>query len=573
MAKDTARYRDVMRHRNFRLLVTAFLVDQVGSWAYNVVLIVWTFDRTHSPTWIAAATASGWVPRMVCSAYAGVLADRYERTRVMLVSSLASFLAMSGVALVVARGGPPALALALGAVACSFATGYRPAAGAIVPEIVTERELVTANAVFGGLENLVVVLGPGIGGLLLLAGSPAAGITLNALSFLAAALLVVRLDVRSRGDAGAAGEHVLAQLAAGVRALREVPTVLVLVVFCYLDSAVYGAATVIYVPLSERLGTGSTGYSYLIAGTSLGGVLLAAMANRFSASPRLAPIILVGMLMLALPFAVTAGVDSPALAFALQVVSGGGMLVVDILAVTALQRDLPGQVLSRVLGLFEAGVPAALLMSSFICATILHAFGLNAALLAIGLGFSAATVLGIWPLLRTDRRAMAAVRALTPRVALLESLDLFTGASRMTLERLARSATEVNALAGVTLIREGDEADALWVLVSGEVAVSARGEAAYARRLRTMPAGSYFGEIGLLRGLRRTATVRTLVDSNLLRIDGDDFLDAIQGAGVSRSLMSQSSARLARSHPALASQLTVVLPHQRQPSDTTLNVT
>jgi CRP-like cAMP-binding protein len=50
----------------------------------------------------------------------------------------------------------------------------------------------------------------------------------------------------------------------------------------------------------------------------------------------------------------------------------------------------------------------------------------------------------------------------------------------------------------------------------------------------------------------RTATVRTLEPSTLLRIDGPDFLDAVQGAGVSTSLLSQSSARLARSHPRLA---------------------
>ena len=52
MADGRGRYRDVLRVHDFRLLVIAFFVDQVGSWAYNVVLIVWVFDKTHSPTWI-----------------------------------------------------------------------------------------------------------------------------------------------------------------------------------------------------------------------------------------------------------------------------------------------------------------------------------------------------------------------------------------------------------------------------------------------------------------------------------------------------------------------------------------
>jgi MFS family permease len=549
-----------MRHRDFRLLIAAFLIDQVGSWASNVVLIVWVFDRTHSPTWIAATTAAGWVPRLVFSVYAGVLADRHERTTVMLSSALLSFVAMAGLATVVASNGPVILALALAAVAATFASGYRPAAGAVIPEVVGESDLIPANAIFGALESLVVVLGPGIGGLLLLAGSPAAGITLNALSFLAAALIVVRLKVRSRGNAGAAGESVLAQLGAGFGALRRERVALVLVIFCCLDSMVYAASTVIYVPLSERLGTGPEGYSYLIAGASLGGVLAAGLANRFSAARRLAPVILAGMFMLALPFAATAAVHSAVPAFLLQTVAGAGMIIVDVLAVTALQRDLPREVLSRVFGIFESAVPGALLVASFITAVILRHVGLTKTLLAIGFGFSAAAVLGIGPILRADRNSLAVVRALEPRVALLQSLDLFSGASRSTLERLARSAAEVTMAPGTIVVREGDDADALWVLEAGEVAVSARGEAAHARRLRTMAAPSYVGEIGLLRGLPRTATVRTLGECKLLRIGADDFFAALQGAAVSSSLLAQSAARLARSHPRLSSTAPVVVP-------------
>ena len=52
----------------------------------------------------------------------------------------------------------------------------------------------------------------------------------------------------------------------GVRALAAQPLAIAVVLFCALDSAVYGAASVLYVPLSVRLGTGPNGYSYLLAG-------------------------------------------------------------------------------------------------------------------------------------------------------------------------------------------------------------------------------------------------------------------------------------------------------------------
>jgi MFS family permease len=75
------------------MMLTAFLIDQIGSWAYNVVLIVYVYDGTGSATWIAATTAAGWVPRILFSAYAGVLADRFERTRTLLVSAALPFAA------------------------------------------------------------------------------------------------------------------------------------------------------------------------------------------------------------------------------------------------------------------------------------------------------------------------------------------------------------------------------------------------------------------------------------------------------------------------------------------------
>jgi CRP-like cAMP-binding protein/predicted MFS family arabinose efflux permease len=546
------------------VLTGAFLVDSIGGWACSIVLIVWVFDQTHSPTWVAATTAAGWLPRAVFSLYAGVLADRYERTQVMLASALLAFLATAALTLVVAANGPVVAALLCQAAGSIVYSGYRPAAQAVLPDVVGERDLVSANALFGALENLVVVVGPGLGGLLLVVGSPAAGVAVNALSFLGAALLVVRLNVRSRGDAGRAGESLARQLADGFNALVQRRIALVLVVFCCLDSGVYAASTIVNVPLSNHLGTGDNGYSYLVAAFALGGVVAAGVANKLSASLRLAPVILIGMFALAMPFALVSLVDNPFLAFAILSVSGAGMILVDVLAITALQREVPGEVQSRVFGIFESAVVASILVASFITAAVIEWIGLRGTLVAIGFGFSAAAVLGIGPVLKADRRSMARMRALAPRIAILESLGLFAGASRATLERLASAAAESVAVDGQTVIREGDTADALWVLTEGSVAVSAMGEGQRARRLRVMQAPTYFGEIGLLRGLPRTATVRTLSDCTLLRIDADAFFAAVQGAGVSSSMLSQSAARLARTHPRLsAASEPVVIPAQR----------
>jgi MFS family permease len=541
-ASPRGRYRDALRQHDFALLALASLVDQIGSWSYSVIIAVDVYERTHSTIWLAALTASRWSVGLVLSGYGGVIADRYERTRVMIVSALLSGVVMCGIAVSVGVGGPvwPLLVLtALGAVASA---PYQPAAGALTPEVVAEKDLAAANALFATLESLVVVLGPAFGGLLLVAGSAVAGVAINAATFFAAAAILSRLRVSSRGSA-AAGGALVTQWLVGFRALASHQVALALVAFCALDSMVYGASTVIYAPLSVRLGTGATGYSYLLAGSALGGVLAAAVANRLSALPRLAPVIMASIALQGLPFAATVLVHSPSAAFVLQVVSGVGMVVVDVLAITALQRDLDGGVLSRVLGSFEAIITAAILFSSFVMAAVVAQHGVETALVITGIGVPLLAMVGLPLLVRGDRAAAAEVALLEPRVALLSRLDLFPSTGRAVLERLARAADEQHLPARTVVISEGATADALWVLVSGSLTVRAKGDAPVARQLPVVTAPGYVGELGLVRGIPRTATVRTREDSVLLRIDGQVFLDALDAAPPTATFISLTGTR------------------------------
>ena len=549
-ARDTgktaahSRYRDALRHRDLRLLIASFVVDQIGSWSYIVVISVYIFDRTHSTQWLAAAGVCRWLPGLLLASYGGVIADRYERTTVLIVSALVSAVLMSGIAVVVAANGPVGLILALLALSAVALVPYLPAAGALTPEIVGEKDLAAANSIFSALENLVVVVGPGIGGLLLLTGQPVVAVAINAASFAISAGIIARLRAHSRG--GATDGNALKQLAAGLKALGAQPVALAIILFCALDSAVYGASTVLYVPLSVRLGTGPNGYSYLLAGAALGGVLGAGLANRLSGTARLAPVMMGALCLQALPFLATVPVRWPALACALQVVSGAGMVIVDVLAITSLQRDMPRNVLSRVLGVFETLVLGGILLGSLAAGVLLAHADVTVVLIAVGVGVPVIATVGLPTLLRADRGSAAVAERLRPRVELLSALDLLAGADRSTLERLAAAAEEVVLPPGRVVMREGDKPDDLWVLVQGELSVCATGGGLVTRELAPVTAPGYVGELGLLHNIPRTATVRTRRESTLLRIDGREFLAALQSSRPSPSLLSVAGVRMAR---------------------------
>ena len=542
-AAARGRYRAALRHRDLRLLIASFLIDQLGSWSYSVVIVVYVFDRTHSTQWLALAAICRWGPALLLASYGGVIADRYQRITVMIISALASAAVMAGMTAVVATNAPVFLVLLISVLSAVAAAPYRPAAGALTPEVAGERDLAAANAIFSALENLVVVVGPGVGGLLLLTGRPAVGVAINAASYVVSAAVIARLKVRSVGG-GAEDGNALQQLMTGLRALGAQKVALAIMLFCALDSAVYGASSVLYVPLSIKLGTGPTGYSYLLAGSALGGLLGAGLANRLSGTARLAPVIMGSICLQTLPFLATVPVHLPALGFALQVVSGMGMVIVDVLAITSLQRDLPGDVLSRVLGVFDSLVLAGIMLASLAAGVLLAHVHVDVALIAVGLGFPALGLIGVPTLLRADSTSAAVAKRLRPTVELLSRLDLLADASRSTLERLAEAAQEVTLPVGQVVLTEGEEADALWILTRGELSVSVGHDGLEPRQLPPVTAPGYVGELGLLHGIARTATISTLTDCTLLRIEGPVFLAALQAGRPSASLLATATSRL-----------------------------
>lgn len=546
-------YRSALGQRDLRLLLGGLVVSATGSWAYNVALLAFVFARTHSLLWVGLSGLGRFIPALVLSTYGGVVAERTERVRLMVGADLLCAVWQAALVVVAAEQGPVGLAIALAALTSATNIVYNPAVAATIPSLVSEDDLVAANAMNGTIDNLVVILGPAIGAGLLVIGSPALAFGVNAGSFAISAMIVARLRTRSRPvdvtERGTAGP--LKQMAVGVRTIISLPAARTLVAYCALVSFVYGTDTVLFVGASaQKLETGPKGFGYLLAGLGVGGILMAAAVNKLAGSHRLGPIIIGGVAGYTLPTALLTVIHTVAIAMPLEVVRGGSTLVVDVLAITSLQRSVPGEQLARVFGVFFAFVLGAISLGTIITPALVSAFGLDAGLLTMAFGPFALGLLGYPALLAIDRETAARTAALAPRIAILEQLGIFAAATRPVVERLAGSAREMSFPNATTIVREGETADALYVLVEGEVEVTSRGErGGLEQRLRTMTAPCYFGEIGVLERVPRTATVTAVTDCRCERIDGEALLSALATTPPSSSLMETASSRLALSHP------------------------
>jgi CRP-like cAMP-binding protein len=355
------------------------------------------------------------------------------------------------------------------------------------------------------------------------------------------------VDVTEGGTVG-----VGSQMLVGIKAIGGSVTTSVLVAYSVAATLVYGFDTVQFVLLSrDVLGTGAEGYGYLLAGLGLGGILAAPLVVRLERLPSLGLVILAGMATYCLPTLLFLVVSEPVAAFVVEVIRGGGTLVVDVLAITALQRALPNDILARVFGAFDTLVLAALVVGAAVAPVVIDTWGLTASLWIAGAAFPILSLAGLPALRLMDRQARARQAALAPRRTLLESCDLFSHVSEGGLEQLAGAAEVVDVPAGTAVVTEGEPATDFYVLEDGVLVVTSRGEAGIAAQVNTLEPPDYFGEIGLIERIPRTATVTAEGDARVLRIPGQDFVDALTEYTPSTALVEGAALRLGRTHPSL----------------------
>jgi CRP-like cAMP-binding protein len=108
-------------------------------------------------------------------------------------------------------------------------------------------------------------------------------------------------------------------------------------------------------------------------------------------------------------------------------------------------------------------------------------------------------------------------------IELLADVPLFSACSKADLRIVARHATEVEAPADTVLVQEGETADTFFVLLNGEASVRKKGTAKRSRRVATLGAGSYFGELALLDPAPRNATVAATTPVTLAAISARVF--------------------------------------------------
>ena len=529
LADSIRAFSAVFRNPNLRRIELALAGSVAGNWAYGIALAVFAF-RAGGAAAVGLVSLARMIPSAFAAPFVAVLADRFPRERVMVAADLVRTILLAGAAGAVFTHSPHLIIYGLAVAVALSGTAFQPAQSALLPSLAqTPEELTAANVTTSTIDAVGVFIGPALGGLLLAASGVGAVFVATACTFLWSAFLVSRIrapeaPARERARVGERTGH---PALVGFATIALESKLRLLVGLYGLQTLVAGALNVlIVVSAFNLLHTGNSGVGFLNAASGVGGLAGALAAFALVGRRRLAGNFAIGILLWGLPLALIGIWPNSTVALVLLGVVGVGNTLVDVAALTLLQRAVADEVLGRVFGVLEGLMIGTIGVGAAIAPLLISALGIRGALIVTGSFLPVIAALFWRKLAQLDADSEVAERPLE----LLRAIPIFAPLPPPTLEHLAGRAVPVQVPAGTELFRQGDPGDRFYVISDGEVEISIDGGPPIVEG-----PGEYFGEIALLNDVPRTATVRARTDVELYALERDEFVGAVTGHAESAS--------------------------------------
>jgi len=502
----------------------SWLVFSSAHWMFMVASGVAAYNRDGAGA-VGLVAVARLVPALLAAPVAGMLVDRLDRSRVVMVSCGSATVALVAGSFAVA--GDLALGWLVAAIAAASVLGAapRPALESLLPALAREpADLVRATAWWSAVDSAGFLVGAGLGGVLLALASPSVVIGIAAGLAAVTTLLAAGLPSVVASEP-TQGEDVSGVLA-GIRVVLSTPALhgpfTLLAGLLVLE----GATDVQLVALAIgrlHLGDGGPGLLYLVWG--IGGVAGSAVLLRIVRRTGYGRALAVGALMFGLLVAV-AGVGDAVVAVAVMLPVGLGFALVEGAVMGVIPRLADDAVIGRVYGVSELLYAGMAAVGASLAPAFIAWWGVGGSMVAVGTGYVVLSLATWRRCARLDRGQQRATRVRD----LLHDVPFLTPLPLPQLERLVRAARPVRAAAGDTVVAIGEVGSEFFVIDTGDVDVLEYG--------RRMGPGEGFGEIALIRDVPRTATVTARSDVLLWAVDRGPFLAAL---GASDAALSTAS--------------------------------
>jgi MFS family permease len=382
-------------NRSFRQVWLGQVVSQMGDWFDTIALYTIIQNLTGSGRAIGLLLVARFVPSFVFGSLSGVVADRFSRRTIMIVSDLLRALVVLGF-LFVRRADQLWIVYVLTVLQLALSTFFEPAKTAVIPSIVSDRELVPANAISSVTWSAMLTLGAAIGGVVTGRFGTDVAFILDALTYLLSAALIasVRLPKRAPREKSkltisrALG---IGETIEGVRYVIHRPRVLALLLVKPAWGLGGGILTLLAVFGSKIFPVGkdaAMGVGVLFAARGIGTAVGPIVARRISGDGNKQMQASIGIaFLIGGAFYMLFGITT-SFVFALIVLgiahTGGSILWV--FSTVLLQRGVEDSFRGRVFAAELALLTLTMAVSNYVTGELLDRFGLSARRVAVGIG-------------------------------------------------------------------------------------------------------------------------------------------------------------------------------------------
>ncbi len=382
-----APFSEVLRNRDFLALWLGQVISQIGdSFTYLALLI--TVNRlTGSTVAMGFMVISLTLPQLFFSFVAGVVVDRVDRKRLMVISDLLRGLLV--LAFITVRT-PEQIYIyyVVGFLVSSVGVFFSPAKTAMIPRIVQgEERLLSANALSQTIRVVSLLLGPALAGFAIAWLGTAPAFVVDSLTYFVSgfAILTIGTDGRSVAEGKTTLRTMWDQLAEGISYTVRNNTILGIIVTVMVALLGVGAIEVLFVPyLQGEFGVGSEGLGIVQTAQGVGMLLGSALLGSLAARFRLTRIIAWSVALLGITIAGAGMVDQFALIALAMFVAGLSLAPLNAATMTLMQITVSDDKLGRVSSVVDTIGTVSYLISMSGAAFLAEAVGIRTVFVAAG---------------------------------------------------------------------------------------------------------------------------------------------------------------------------------------------
>jgi len=364
---------------SYRWLVSSSWISNLGDGIAGAAGPLLVASLTGNAFLVAFAALMRWAPSLVFGLYAGVLSDRVDRRRIVLVADWSRVVVLAAMTAALATHRLTAVGALVGLGLLTIAEVFADNTSAtLAPMLVHRDDLVLANArLQTGFVTLNQLVGPPIGAALFAVGRVwpfASQVVLIA----AGVLLVSRIRLPAN-DRPSAGTSVRRDIAEGFRWTVHHPAVRTLALTILIFNVTFGAAWSVLVLYSQRrLGLGDVGFGLLITVSAVGGLLGTGLYGWITRRVSLGNVMRIGLIIETLTHLGLALTASPWVASAILFVFGAHAFIWGTTSITVRQRAVPTHLQGRVGSVNTICVYGGLVVGSVIGGLLASRFGVTA---------------------------------------------------------------------------------------------------------------------------------------------------------------------------------------------------